>query len=126
MPRLFTYKDFSGCSNKVLTYADKHTPVVTCDSGTKANEPFTVKVRIGISVKHPNSQDHHFRYIQLWNLETLVGEMYLQRESYGDQPVQIEASFTFIPKVSLRLKALAYCNQHGLWQSEEVYVKVEQ
>ncbi len=126
MPRLFTYKDFSEGSKKVLTYADKHTPVIVCDSETKARKPFTVKVRIGISVKHPNSKDHHFRYIQLWNLETLIGEIRLHRESFGDDPVQIETSFTFIPKVSLRLKALAYCNQHGLWQSDEVFVKVEQ
>jgi superoxide reductase len=125
MPRLFSFRDFAGGSEKVRTYANKHTPVIVCDSVAERNKPFKVSVRIGISVKHPNAKDHHFEYIQLWNLETLVSEVKLQRASYGDDPVHIEAAFTFIPKVSLRLTALAYCNKHGLWASEEVFVKVD-
>jgi superoxide reductase len=125
MPRLFSYSNFSGGNETVRTYADKHSPVIICEKEARFDQPFTVKVRIGKSVKHPNTQDHHFQYIQLWNLETLVGELKLQRASYGDKPVHIEAHFTIIPKVSMRLKALAYCNKHGLWQSEEVFVKVQ-
>ncbi len=124
MPRLFSYQDFSGGSQSVLNYADKHSPVIICDTSAKRGAPFTVKVKIGISVKHPNATDHHFQYIQLWNLESLIGEVKLQRASFGDDPVHIETQFTFIPKVSLRLTALAYCNKHGLWRSREVFVKV--
>lgn len=91
----------------------------------KEREPFNVKVRIGTNAKHPNTPDHHYEYIQLWNLETLVGEVKLQRAAYGDNPVQIEVEFTIYPKVSMRLTALAYCNKHGLWQSEEIFVKTE-
>ena len=125
MPRLFSYVDFAGGSDKVRNYADKHSPVIICNSEAERNTPFKVKVRIGTNAKHPNAPDHHYEYIQLWNLETLVGEVKLQRSSYGDNPVHIEADFTIIPKVSLRLTALAYCNKHGLWRSEEVFVKVE-
>jgi len=125
MPRLFSYKDFEQGTDKVRLYADKHSPVIICESEATRNKPFNVKVRIGRTIKHPNAPDHHYEYIQLWNLETLVGEIKLQRASYGDLPVQIEAGFTFIPKVSLRLTALAYCNKHGLWQSEEVYVTIK-
>ncbi|MDO9680017.1 MAG: desulfoferrodoxin family protein [Bacteroidales bacterium] len=125
MPRLFSYVDFAGGSDKVRNYADKHSPVIICNSEAERNTPFKVKVRIGTNVKHPNAPDHHYEYIQLWNLETLVGEVKLQRSSYGDNPVHIEADFTIIPKVSLRLTAVAYCNKHGLWRSEEVFVKVE-
>ncbi|MDD2420017.1 MAG: desulfoferrodoxin family protein [Bacteroidales bacterium] len=124
MPRLFSYNDFAGGSEIVRSYADKHSPVVICDGQANYNQPFTVKVRIGKTVKHPNSQEHHFRYIQLWNLETLVGEVKLKREDYGDDPVHIEVPFSITPKVSLRLTALAYCNKHGLWKSEEIFVKV--
>jgi len=67
MPRLFSYNDFAGGSEIVRSYADKHSPVVICDGQANYNQPFTVKVRIGKTVKHPNSQEHHFRYIQLWN-----------------------------------------------------------
>ncbi|HCT94222.1 MAG: hypothetical protein A2X19_08790 [Bacteroidetes bacterium GWE2_39_28] len=125
MPRLFSYVDFAGGSDKVRNYADKHSPVIICNSEAERNTPFKVKVRIGTNAKHPNAPDHHYEYIQLWNLETLVGEVKLQRSSYGDNPVHIEADFTIIPKVSLRLTAVAYCNKHGLWRSEEVFVKVE-
>ncbi|MDP3453153.1 MAG: desulfoferrodoxin family protein [Bacteroidales bacterium] len=125
MPRLFAYKDFAGASEKVRGYADKHSPVIICESVTERDKPFRVKVVIGKSIKHPNAKDHHFEYIQLWNLETLIGEMKLQRASFGDNPVHIETEFIFIPKVSLRLTAMAYCNKHGLWQSEEIFVKVE-
>jgi superoxide reductase len=127
MPRLFSYSNFATGSDKVRLYADKHSPVIICDPGATAirNKPFNVKVRIGITIKHPNTPDHHFEYVQLWNLETLVGEVKLQRASYGDQPVQIETDFIFIPKISLRLTAVAYCNKHGLWQSEEVFISIK-
>jgi superoxide reductase len=124
MPRLFTYNEFENGSEKVRQYADKHSPVIICESTAKRNKPFRVKVKIGKSVKHPNAPDHHYEYIQLWNLETLVGEIKLQRSSFGDLPVHIEAEFTIIPKTSLRLTALAYCNKHGLWRSEELFVPV--
>ncbi|HNW49333.1 MAG: desulfoferrodoxin family protein [Bacteroidales bacterium] len=124
MPRLFTYNEFENGSEKVRQYADKHSPVIICESTAERNKPFRVKVKIGKSVKHPNAPDHHYEYIQLWNLETLVGEIKLQRSSFGDLPVHIEAEFTIIPKTSLRLTALAYCNKHGLWQSEELFIPV--
>ncbi len=124
MPRLFTYNEFENGSEKVRQYADKHSPVIICESTAERNKPFRVKVKIGKSVKHPNAPDHHYEYIQLWNLETLVGEIKLQRSSFGDLPVHIEAEFTIIPKTSLRLTALAYCNKHGLWQSEVLFVPV--
>ena len=124
MPRLFTYTDFAGGSDKVKAYADKHTPVIICDMEAERDTPFQAKVRIGMSIKHPNTSEHHFEYIQLWNLETLVGEVKLSCGSYGNNPIQIETVFTFIPKVSMRLTALAYCNKHGLWRSEEIFIKV--
>lgn len=126
MPRLFSYKNFADKSDKVRIYADKHSPVIICEKEALRNKPFKVKVRIGTTARHPNAPDHHFEYIQLWNLETLVGEIHLQRSSYGDEPTQIEAYFTIIPKVSLRLTAMAYCNKHGLWQSEEVFIPAKE
>lgn len=124
MPRLFSYSDFKDGSKSVIQYADKHSPVIICSESAQRGVPFNVKVQIGKTVKHPNAVDHHYQYIQLWNLETLISEIKLQRASFGDDPVHIEVQFNFIPKVSLRLTALAYCNKHGLWKSEEVFVKV--
>jgi len=125
MPRLFSYKDFEQGSDNVRNYADKHSPVIICEAEAIRNKSLTVKVRIGKTVKHPNTPEHHFEYVQLWNLETLLGEVKLQRASYGDMPVQIETDFTFIPKISLRLTAIAYCNKHGLWQSDEIFIQIK-
>ena len=124
MPRLFSYNDFPGSNKIVLAFANKHSPVIICETEAKRNKPFNVKVRIGKTIIHPNTPEHHYEYIQLWNLETLISTVKLQRASFGELPIHIEANFTFVPKVSLRLKALAYCNKHGLWQSQEVFVKV--
>jgi len=124
MPRLFSYSDFAGGSEKVRAYADKHTPVIICNSDAERDKMFSVKVRIGMNIKHPNAAEHHFEYIQLWNLETLIAEVRLQRGSFGNDPIQIETDFRLIPKVSLRLTAVAYCNRHGLWKSEELYIRV--
>lgn len=124
MPRLFTYSDFAEKSEPVRIYADKHTPVIICEPETKRNQDFIVKVRIGTVAKHPNTPIHHFVYVQLWNLETLVGEIRLDTAALGNEPLQIEVPFTVQATVSMRLTALAYCNKHGLWKSEEYFVKV--
>lgn len=125
MPRVFSYQEFESGSEKVRQYADKHSPVIICEPEAVRNLPFRVKVKIGKNVKHPNAPDHHYEYIQLWNLETLVGEAKIQRSSFGDDPVHIEADFLLIPKISLRLTAVAYCNKHGLWRSEELFVPIK-
>ncbi len=124
MPRLFTYSDFAHGSDIVRAYADKHTPVVVCATEVRRDEPFTATVRIGTQAKHPNTEVHHFVYIQLWNLETLIGEATLNSSVLGSEPLQIEVPFEVVPTVSMRLTALVYCNKHGLWRSEEVFVKV--
>jgi len=122
MPRIFTYNSFKNDRPRVRIYADKHTPVVLCAPEAKRGELFPITVRIGINEKHPNTPDHHFCYVQLWDLETIIGEVRLEHSALGANPLQTEVLFTVIPQRSLRLTALAYCNKHGLWQSEEVFV----
>lgn len=124
MPRIFSYNEFLTGSNEVIKYADKHSPVIICNSAAQRNKPFKVGVRIGSNVKHPNTIEHHFEYVQLWSLETLLGEFKLVQGSFGSDPIHIECEFIVLPKVSLRLTALAYCNKHGLWRSEETFVQV--
>ena len=122
MPHIFTFNSFKNKSLRVRTYADKHTPVVVCAPTAERDRPFSVSVRIGINEKHPNTIKHHFCFVQLWDLETLVGEVRFDHRSLGTEPQHVEAHFWFVPTRSLRLTAMAYCNLHGLWQSEEVFV----
>jgi len=122
MPRIFSFNDFKSQTPKVLAYADKHAPLILCAPVATRGQAFSVKVRIGTNQKHPNTADHHFCYIQLWDLERLAAVYSFDHRTFGDNPLQIEATFTLIPQRSLRLTAMAYCNKHGLWQSEEVFV----
>ena len=124
MPRIFSYREFKDGNNEVKVYADKHSPIITCDSSAVRGVKIKVNVRIGITVAHPNEVDHRFEYVQLWDLETLLVEAHFSSTTFGDSPTMVEVDFYVVPSISMRLKVLAYCNKHGLWESEEVFVKV--
>lgn len=124
MPQIFSYNRFKNGNEKVRAYADKHSPVVICPHTAIRNEKFKVNVRIGRTVAHPNKVDHHFEYIQLWNLETLLAEARFSDTTFGGLLIMVEFDFYVVPLVSMKLKALAYCNKHGLWESEEIFIKV--
>lgn len=124
MPRIFSYSQLVSDNNEVNEYADKHSPVVTCAPSVAHGSMLKVNVRIGRTIAHPYAADHRFTYVQLWDLETLLAEAHFTLATYSSSPIMPEVDFYVRPKVSLRLKALAYCNKHGLWESEEVFVKV--
>ena len=123
MPRIFSLAKFANYSDKVKQYADKHSPIITCEEIAVRDQPFKVKVRIGINTKHPNTLEHHYEYIQLWTFEKIIGEYRVVQSAFGEGH-HIETEFTVIPKLNMQLTAMAYCNKHGLWQSEEVFIKV--
>ena len=124
MPKVFTREMFAQSSETVMEYADKHTPVIECGKCVKRNEKMKVKVLIGNKFTHPNTVDHSFTYIQLWNLEKLIAEVRFQAGSFGNKPMKPEIDFFIVPQLSMRLMAHAYCTKHGLWKSCETYVKV--
>ena len=45
---------------------EKHVPVIECADEVKAGEVFEVKVGLGKEVAHPNTTEHHIRWIQLF------------------------------------------------------------
>ncbi|MDR1054420.1 MAG: class II SORL domain-containing protein [Prevotellaceae bacterium] len=124
MPKLFTKDMFKGCSETVEVYADKHTPIIKCETCVKRNEKVKVNVRVGNHFTHPNTPEHYFTYIQLWSLEKLIAEVHFFPGTFGDKPMKSEIDFYIVPKVSMHLTAHAYCTKHGLWKSNEIYVKV--
>lgn len=84
------------------TMAEKHLPVIECESEGK------VKVKVG-SVPHPMTPDHHVSFIYL---ETEHGGQ-VRFLMPDDAP---EADFR-----ACREKPVAvyeYCNIHGLWKTE--------
>jgi superoxide reductase len=46
--------------------SEKHVPVIECPDKVGTDEMFNVTVTLGKEVAHPNTTDHHIRWIQLY------------------------------------------------------------
>ncbi len=112
--------------------AEKHVPVIESPDKVKADENFEVKLTVGKEIAHPNTTEHHIRWIQLYfkpdgdkfahevgNFEfTAHGE---STEGANAGPVYTHPSVT----ISLKIKkagvfyAASLCNIHGLWESSK-------
>ena len=98
----------------------KHTPVVEAPKEVKSGEWFDVRVIVGKDIAHPNTKEHWIEYVELWAGDFLVARADLQPERAASEVV-----FRVRLEEPVGLKAYAYCNLHGLWQSEEVKVETK-
>jgi len=109
---------------------EKHVPVIECPDRVKAGELFEVKVSLGKEIPHPNTTEHHIRWISLFFFPE--GEKFTydvghyEFNAHGESvegankgPVYTHHEATVSLKINKpgTLYALAYCNIHGLWQS---------
>jgi superoxide reductase len=117
--------------------SEKHVPVIECPDEVKANEIFHVTVTLGKEVAHPNTTEHHIRWIQLFfhgqgdKFPCQVGNF--EFTAHGEAvdgpnkgPVYTNHSVTASLKISKggTLYATSLCNIHGLWQNaKDVKVK---
>jgi len=110
--------------------SEKHVPVIECPDTVKAGEMFDVSVTLGKEVAHPNTTEHHIRWITLYYRpegDKFVHEVaHLEFSAHGESakgpnegPVYTHHGGTTTLKVSKSgvLQAMAYCNIHGLWES---------
>lgn len=126
--------------NELLQSADwkseKHVPVVECPDEVKADEMFQVKASLGKEVAHPNTTEHHIRWISLYFLPegeknplqighfefTAHGES-VNGPNEGSVYTNHEVATSMKTGASGTLMAMALCNIHGLWRySKEVKV----
>ncbi|MFO7932378.1 MAG: class II SORL domain-containing protein [Thermodesulfobacteriota bacterium] len=110
---------------------EKHVPAIECPDSVKADEPFDINVSIGKEIGHPNTTEHHIRWIRVYfkpdsdKFAYEVGSYEFNAhgecaEGANKGPVYTE------PKVTARLKinkpgtllASIYCNIHGLWENQ--------
>lgn len=111
---------------------EKHVPVIDCPDSVKADEIFDVKVSIGKEVVHPNTTEHHIRWIQLFfkpdgdKFTYEVGNY--QFDAHGESadganagPVYTHHAITSALKMKKpgTLYATSLCNIHGLWESSK-------
>jgi superoxide reductase len=110
--------------------SEKHVPVIECQDTVAADTPFTVNVTVGKEIAHPNTTEHHIRWIKLYfkpegdkfGYEVGACEFNAHGECvdgpnkgnvYADPSVALKMK---IKKAGLLLAA-SYCNIHGLWQN---------
>jgi superoxide reductase len=116
---------------------EKHVPVIECPDAVNADEMFEVKVTLGKEVAHPNTTEHHIRWIQVFfkpdgdkfayqvaNCEfTAHGEAV---DGPNKGPVYTNHSATVGMKTSKpgTILATSLCNIHGLWENAKA-IKVK-
>ena len=116
---------------------EKHVPAIECPEEVNANEMFEVKASLGKEIAHPNTTEHHIRWIQLYfkpegdKFAYHIGSF--EFAAHGESvdgvnqgPVYTNHSVVSEFKTSKpgTLIATSYCNIHGLWEnSKEIKVK---
>ncbi len=111
---------------------EKHVPVIECPDSVTANEIFQVKVTLGKEIAHPNTTEHHIRWITLYYHDEggkFAHEVaHIEFNAHGESaegpnqgPVYThhEAATGLKIAKSGVLHAVAYCNIHGLWESSK-------
>jgi len=111
---------------------EKHVPVIECPDQVKSGEPFPVKVTIGKEIAHPNTTEHHIRWISLYfqpegeKFTYQVGHFDFSAHGESAQgpnqgPVYTSHEVTAWLKLNKPgvIYAASLCNIHGLWQSSK-------
>ena len=111
---------------------EKHVPVIEAPDQVKAGEVFEVKLSLGKEIAHPNTTEHHIRWITLYfypeggKYPFEVG--HFEFNAHGEStdgpnqgPVYTHHQVVASLKLSKPgvLHALSLCNIHGLWESSK-------
>lgn len=111
---------------------EKHVPVIDCEDKVKKDELFDVNVGLGKEIAHPNTTEHHIRWIELFFMpEDEKFPYHIGRYEFNAHGSSIDGpdSSTVYThhNVTTQFKtgkpgtilAMAFCNIHGLWQSSK-------
>jgi superoxide reductase len=111
---------------------EKHVPVIECPDQVKADEFFEVKVSLGKEIAHPNTTEHHIRWISLYfhpQGEKFTYDVgHFEFNAHGESVkgpdtssvyTHHEVTTSFKTSKPGTIHALSYCNIHGLWESSK-------
>jgi len=109
---------------------EKHVPVIECPDEVGADETFQVTVSLGKELVHPNTTEHHIRWIQLFfhpdgdKFAYQVADVEFSAhgeaaDGINEGPVYTHHAATVSMKIKKPgiLYATALCNIHGLWEN---------
>ena len=116
---------------------EKHVPVIECPDEVSKDEMFDVKVGLGKEIAHPNTTEHHIRWIDLYfhptgeKIPYQIGHYEFNAHGESADGPNMSTVYThhavttsFKTSKSGTILAMALCNIHGLWQSSK-QIKVE-
>jgi superoxide reductase len=110
--------------------AEKHVPVIEGPDAVKAEEIFEVKVAIGKEIAHPNTTEHHIRWISVFfkpdGDKFAYQVAHCEFAAHGESvegpnkgPVYTHHGVTVSLKINKpgTILASSLCNIHGLWEN---------
>ena len=116
---------------------EKHVPVIDCPDEVLKDEMFDVIIGLGKEIAHPNTTEHHIRWIDLYfhpkgeKFPYQIGHYEFNAHGESVDGPNMSSVYThhavttsFKTGKSGTILALALCNIHGLWQSSK-QIKVE-
>lgn len=112
--------------------AEKHVPVIEAPGKAKKQETVNITVSVGKSIPHPNTTEHHIRWIEVYfhpqgeKFPYQIGRF--EFNSHGESAqgpntstiyAQPSVVCSFKTEKSGTILASSYCNIHGLWQNSQ-------
>ncbi len=104
---------------------EKHAPVIECPDAVKAGKVFEVQVGVGKEITHPNTAEHHISWIALYfqpegdKFPYQVGHFEFSGHGEGTVFTTPVASVSLKVSKPGALRAMSFCNIHGLWESSK-------
>lgn len=116
---------------------EKHVPVIEAADKVKKGELLKVTLTVGKEISHPNTTEHHIRWIEVYFLAEAekfpyqIGRFEFNAHGESTQGQNTSTIFTH-PVIITSFKTdkqgtifvSSYCNIHGLWKSSKD-IKVE-
>lgn len=116
---------------------EKHVPVIEAPDKVNKGEFFKVSISVGKEIAHPNTTEHHIRWIEAYFLAEgekfpyQIGKFEFTAHGESTQGPNTSTIFTH-PEAVCSIKtdkpgiifATSYCNIHGLWKNAQE-LKVE-
>lgn len=116
---------------------EKHAPVIMAPDTVKAGEKFVVELTVGKEIAHPNTTEHHIRWIRLYfkpaggkfavDLGSFAFNAHAESVEGANKGPALTEPITQVAvklNASGTLLAASYCNIHGLWEGEKA-IQVE-
>jgi len=103
---------------------EKHVPIIKLPEKVEAGKEFEVIINVGEKVPHPNTIEHHIKWIQIF--AEIEGRTYnpvhVVTFDFGPTLAEPKVKFKMKLEKSATLIVLEYCNLHGVWENS---IKIE-